>query len=221
MLNQIDIDKLQLLIQGGNKPELYYVAHKVETREGVIEESSFKSVSDFRVMKIKITEITNAYFEVLEYKKNPANYHIETEIELVDLNIEKRFYYIVPNTAGTYTKPVNPAIPSAIYGVVKSDSEVCESPVLPIYTNVLECGDLNNGVVKTLYDSGNLNWKYLTLVNKAIVDGIEYKYVTSDWYIIKCEDFARTEHILINVKERSAYFMNSADAFDFLKECKS
>ena len=45
MLTQLDIDKLQIQIQSGKTPEIYYAAHYIECREGVIDEEQYKSVS--------------------------------------------------------------------------------------------------------------------------------------------------------------------------------
>ena len=88
------------------------------------------------------------------------------------------------------------------------------SPVKAVFTNDLQYGTLKGNDIINAYNNKKLNWKYMTLENKEIVDGVEYKYVTSDWYILKCDNFPRTEHILINTKNKNAYFTNLSDAFN-------
>ena len=120
-------------------------------------------------------------------------------------------------------------MPSAIYGytrkIIKSDGTTIlknePSPVKPVYTNVLEYGNLKGNDITKAYDDGNLNWKYMTLENTEIVDGIEYKYITSDWYVIKCDNFPRTEHILVNTKNKNAYFRNLSDAFNYIDQLEA
>lgn len=230
MLNQKDIDELQQMIQAGEKPELYYVAHCIETRENVIDEAHFKSISRFKVLKIKISSIVNAYFEVLNYQENPDNYHVEEEIEVYDVPDDKLYfhYFTVPNNEATYIKPFNARYPSIIYGVKRIIKDLNgnvlkefndPSPVKHIYTNKLEYGDLNSQDVEQAYKDGKLDWKYIP--GKYTSDGIDFKYLTTDWYIIECDNFPRTEKILINVKTKSSYFRNRIDAFEFLKECES
>lgn len=228
MLNQLDIDELQMEIQGGNTPELYYVCHYIEPREGVIDEEHYKSVSRFRVIKIKITEIINAYFEYLNYENNKDQYHIESEEEYYDRSTKYIHYYTVPNGESTYEKDFNPRIPSIIYGYQRQiiHEEITEdynepSPVKAVFTNALEYGKLRGKDITTAYRDGDLDWKYMTLDHTEHVDDDDYKYVTSDWYILKCGNFPRTEHILINTKSKTAYFRELDDAFNFIDQLEA
>ena len=235
MLTQLELDSMQMKIQNGEIPEIYFVAHYVECREGIIDAEQYKSVPRFKVIKIKISEIQNAYFELLNYHYlggiNGEYYHIETEEEYYDENTKYIHYYAVPNNnKDGYTKPLNPRMPSIIYGYlrkqVNTDGDVLQvlqepSPVKEIYTNELEYGDLRGDNLKTAYTEGKLKWKYMTLDNAQIVDGIEYKYITSDWYILKCDNFPRTEHILINTKNKNAYFTNLSDAFNYMHQLEA
>lgn len=228
MLNQLDIDILQQQIQNKQIPELYYVAHNIETREGLIDESQYKSVPRFKIIKVKISKIFNAYKEYLNFVNNPDNYHVEQEEEFYNMDTSYIHYYTVPNS-GTTKKYFNARMPSIIYGyrrVVKEGDQVITdysdaSPVKPVFVNALEYGELKGDDIQAQYDAGNLDWKYITLENKEIVDGIEYKYVTSDWYILECENFPRTEHILINTKSKCAYFRDLKEAFDFVEQCEA
>ena len=70
MLTQLELDSMQMKIQNGEIPEIYFVAHYVECREGIIDAEQYKSVPRFKVIKIKISEIQNAYFELLNYRNN-------------------------------------------------------------------------------------------------------------------------------------------------------
>lgn len=230
MLTQLDLDNLQRKIQSGVMPEIYYVASAIETREGTIDESQYKSVCKFTPIKVKVEEISNAYFELLNYKKNADNYTIEEEKEYYDLNTEYIHYYTVRKGKESYDKDLNPRIPSIIYGVrrkyIDKYGDVIEeyndpSPVIPVYTNVLEYSDLSTGEISTAYNSNKLDWKYLTLDKDAIIDGIPYKYITSNWFIMKINDFPRSEHALVNTSMKSAYFMDLEDAFNFIKECEA
>ena len=225
MLTQLDIDNLQIKIQSGETPELYYVAHLIEPRESHLDELKYKSVSRFKVIKIKINKITNAYMELMNYKNNPNNYHIEKEECYYELNKKYINQYVVPNKPSG-NKDINPRMPSAVYGYVYTldgdDSSYIEpSPVHAEYTNVLEYGIYKQSEVKELYNQGKLNWKYITLEHTEKVDGIDYKYITSDWYILECVNFPRTEHILINVNDKTAYFMNQEDAFKCIEQLEA
>ena len=229
MLTQLEIDKIAKGLQEGMPQYLYYVAHYVETREGVIDESQYKSVARFRVIKTKVTSVTNAYLEVKHYWEHKELYDIEEEIEMYDANTEYKHFYVVPIANKSYSKPLNPRMPSIIYGVTRTATTLDgtihynndDSPVKPIYTNALEYAGLTDGYVKDEYGRGNLDWKYITLSTPAIVDGIEYKYITSDWFIIETENFPRTEHPLVKAGDKCAYFMNPQDAFNFIKECEA
>ena len=121
-------------------------------------------------------------------------------------------------------------MPSIIYGILRKkiteDDEVLQvindpSPVKEVYTNELECGDLKGKDLKEAYDSGKLDWKYMNLPAKQVVDGIEYQYVTSDWYILTTETFHRTEHILINTKTKNAYFTNLDEAYKYMQQLEA
>lgn len=230
MLTQLEIDKLQMQIQNGEKPEIYYAAHYIECREGVIDEEQYKSISQFRPIKIKISEISNAYFEVLNYQKNKSKYHIESEEAYYDVNLKYIHYYTVPNAASSYKKDLNPRMPSIIYGytreyfdnngtLIKTMNE--PSPVKAVFTNDLQYGTLKGNDIINAYNNKKLNWKYMTLENKEIVDGVEYKYVTSDWYILKCVNFPKNEHILVNTKNKNAYFVNLTDAFKYIDQLRA
>lgn len=235
MLTQLEIDNMEMQIQKGKSlPEIYFVAHYVECREGIIDAEQYKSISKFKIIKIKINEIENAYFEYLKFLKaggiNGENYHVETEEEYYDTKTKYIHYYAVPNSKTPITKDINPRMPSIIYGylrkVVNEDGDVLKvmnepSPVKEVYTNELEFGDLKGKDLKEAYDSGKLDWKYMNLPAKQVVDGIEYQYVTSDWYILKAENFPRTEHILINTKTKNAYFTNLDEAYKYMQQLEA
>lgn len=234
MLTQLEIDQLQQQIQAGKKPEIYYVAHYIEYREGVIDEEQYKSVSHFIPVKITISEIKNAYFEVLNFKNaggiDSNKYHIEEEEVYYDINTKYIHYYIVPNGKSSYTKDLNPRTPSIIYGyarkIVNSDGKTLAtinepSPVKAVFTNDLEYGTLKGNDIIDAYENKKLDWKYLTLTNKEIVDGVEYKYVTSDWYILKCDNFPKTEDILVNINNKNAYFVHLTDAFKYIQQLEA
>ena len=58
----------------------------------VIDEEQYKSISQFRPIKIKISKIANAYFEVLHYQNNKSEYHIESEEAYYDVNLKYIHY---------------------------------------------------------------------------------------------------------------------------------
>ena len=234
MLTQLEIDNMKMQIQNGETPEVYFVAHYIECREGIIDAEQYKSISKFRIIKIKIADIINAYTEVFKYNYmggvNGTQYHMETEEEYYDNKTKYIHYYAVPNTIDSYTKDINPRMPSIIYGyirkIVDENDNVLKvlnepSPVKVVFTNELEFGDLNGKDLEAAYKDGKLDWKYIKLENKQIVDGIEYQYMTSDWYILMAENFPRTEHILINTKTKNAYFTNLDDAYNYMLQLEA
>lgn len=223
----MDIDNLMRSIQQGNDTYLFYVAHMIEPREGLLDEHIYKSASKFKVIKVKVTDIQNAYFEYLNYVNNSNNYHEETEESYYDCKTKYINRYIVPNGSGSYIKDFNPRTPSIIYGyrrqiidlVTKKFKIVTDpSPIKVKYTNLLQYQDLVGNDVNEIFNSGALDWKYKKLSKVAVVDGIKYNYITSDWYILDIENFPRTEKPLINTKQISCYFTTLTDAFNYIDQ---
>ena len=226
MLTQADIDGLMKKISLGEPAYVYYAAHMIEGREtDILDEHNYKDVSKFKVVKIEVESIQNAYFEYLNYLNHPENYHIE----------EEEFYYhpfakymqcfITPNGESKYTKDLNPRMPSNIYGYYRKvyiNNIIREihnpSPVKEVYTNAPEYLELYHTDVIKLINEGKLNWKYMKLSPPAIVDGIQYSYLTSDWYILTLKNYPMIEKPLINIKQHSAYFKNIQDAFRYIEQ---
>jgi hypothetical protein len=230
MINQQELDNIVLRLQNKEEVFLYYVAHYIELREGIIDEHQYKSVNKFRPVKVKITDVNNAYTEVLRYKNHPQDFHIETEEEWYDEITKYIHYYTVPNDSPfKYDLNFNSRIPSIVYGyrrkVYKNDGAEEEfndpSIVVPIYTNNPEFGDLRGTELKNAISEGKLDWKYIYTETPIETDGIEYNYITSDYYILDIENFPRTEKPLINVKQKNAYFLNICDAFNYIKQLEA
>lgn len=231
MLTQKDIDNLKLKIQNGETPTLFYVCDYQETRDNNHLNAYFKTNHDYKVLEIKIKDIHNAYYEYLDYINNPNNYHTEDEIEHYIYTQDKKFIrrYIVKNPEESYTKEFNPRIPSSIYGEKKiydggMDGKVQyvnPTPIKPLYTNKLEYGDLIGNAIIEQYEKHNLDWKYMHLEEKAIVDGIEFEYLYTDWYYLETINFPTIEYPLINVKNKCSYFLTLEEAWEFVKECEA
>lgn len=225
MLNQYDIDKIHQTIQKDGFCTVYYVAETTELREGFLDESHFKSAQRYKVVEVKIIDIINAYHEYINYIRNKNNYHEESEVVYYDRDTKVTHYYTVPNGNESYTKDLNPRMPSIIYGYIQrfikdgtANAIVTKSLVKPIFTNALEYGDLKGNDITEAYNNKQLDWKYLTLDEKAIVDGIEYKYVTSKYYILSLKNFPTVEKPLICTDQKSSFFMNIEDAFNFVDQ---
>lgn len=226
MLNQSDIDTLMQTIQSGAPAHIYYVAHMIEGREtDILDEHSYKNVSKFKVVKVEVENIENAYFEYLNYINNPDSYHIEEEEYYYHPSAKYIKYFITPNKKDSYNKDLNPRTPSIIYGYKRKiyvDNKVNEvidpTPVKEVYTNALEFGNAKSSETISMFDSGKLYWKYMKLSPPAIVDGIEYNYLTSNWYILTLKNYPMIEKPLINVNEHSSYFMDIQDAFRYIEQ---
>lgn len=227
MLSQADIDSLMITIQSGKPAYVYYVAHMIEGREtDILDEVTYKGVSEFKAVKVEIESIDNAYFEYLNYLNNPDNYHIEEEEYYYHPSAKYVQCFVTPNGKDGYTKDLNPRMPSIIYGfdrkVFNTDGTFKEvkdpSPVKPIYTNVLEYGKMTIDQIDNAMKNGELDWKYMKLNSPAIVDGIEYNYITSNWYILTLKNYPMIEKPLINVIQHSGYFINSQDAFSYIDQ---
>ena len=228
MLSQSDVDFIMKTIQSGEPAYVYYVAHMIEGREtDILDECSYKDVSKFKVVKIQVDNIQNAYFEYLNYVNNPDNYHVEEEEYYYHPEAKYTQLFITPNnTIGSHEKDINPRMPSIIYGVYRKvygvDGSLKEvhdpSPVKPVFLNTLEFGDLSISETIECMESGNLDWKYMKLDSPEIVDGIEYNYVTSDWYVIDLKNYPMVEKPFINVKQHNGYFINIQDAFSYIEQ---
>ncbi len=229
MLYQKDIDALAQSLQNGEDVYLYYVAHKIETREGFLDEHIYKSVDSFIPVKVKLLGIQNAYFEYLNYVNHPENFHVEEEEVYYDIFTKYIHYYVVPNSRESYTKTFNSNVPSIIYGVKRKIYRRGElikdyldpTPIKVVYTNYLEFLDQRGLELNDMFNSGNLDWKYKKLTNKEKVDGIEFDYITSDWYILDIENFPRTEMPLINTKQYCAYFRELEEAFNYIDQLEA
>lgn len=280
MLSQADIDSLVITMQSGEPAYIYYVAHMIEGREtDILDEHSYKDISKFKVVKVEVQNIENAYFEYLNYVKNPDNYHIEEEEFYYHPSAKYMQCFIAPNNEEPYgrliavrkdgnkyrnivavsdndnkykdiilmkhkyvdgknelsiaseediakSKDIYGRTPSIVYGFIRKVYDVHgnikevhdPSPVKAVYTNALEFGNKSNPEIVQDILSGYLNWKYMTLDEPVIVDGIEYNYVTSDWYILTLKNYPMIEKPLINVKQRSGYFMDLQDAFRYIEQ---
>lgn len=227
MLSQADIDHLMTTIQSGQPAYIYYAAHMIEGREtDILDEHSYKDVSEFKVVRVQVENIQNAYFEYLNYVNHPENYHIEEEEFYYHPSAKYMQCFITPNMKDNYDKDLNARMPSIIYGfsrkVYSFDGAINEvhdpSPVKAVFTNALEFGDKTTSEVTEAMNSGELDWKYMKLENSEIVDGIEYNYVTSDWYILTLKNYPMIEKPLINVKQHSGYFLDIQDAFRYIEQ---
>lgn len=235
MLTEKDIDLLKSRIQNGEQPILYYVADYNETRDNNVYNAANKTHNKYKVIEVKIKDIHNAYFEYLNYVNDTEGkkYHVEEEVEHYDYKPENAVIhrYIVPNGKKSYSKDINPRIPSIIYGEKKiynnfNDSGetleyVSPSPIKPIYTNVLSFNGLSNSEIKSLMDNHKLDWKYMTLEQPTLVDGIEYDYITTNWFYLETVNYPTIEYPLIIIGENSSYFMSLENAWNFVRECEA
>ena len=205
MLTQYNIDTMMQDIQAGKDVYIFYVAHMAQTRECRLDEHIYKSVSQFKAIKVKVSDIVNAWFEHSNFKSNPSQYRVETEVELYDEFSTYTHYYTVKNLSSSYKLDINARFPSIIYGVRRSITdrygEVHDisdpTPVKEYYTNTLVYGDLAGTDITTQYKKGNLNWKYKTLSPAEEVDGISFNYVTSNYYILTLDNYPMIEKPLI------------------------
>ena len=226
MLSQVDIDLLMQRIQSGEPAYIYYAAHMIEGREtNILDEHSFKDISKFKVVKIQVENIENAYFEYLNYLNNPDNYHLEEEEFYYHPSAKYMQCFITPNGKDNYNKDINPRMPSIIYGNIRKvyNRDVIKeihdpSPIKPVYVNLIEYGEKPSPVVVEDVINGNLDWKYMMLEEPAVVDGIEYSFITSDWYILTLKNYPMIEKPLINTKEHSGYFIDIQDAFSYIEQ---
>lgn len=226
MISQADIDSLMKSIQSGEPAYVYYVAHMIEGREtDILDEHNYKDVSKFKVVKVQVENIENAYFEYINYLNNLDKYHVEEEEYYYHPSAKYIQCFITLNAKDSYNKDLNARMPSIIYGFSRKvyDHDIIKevinpSPIKAIYTNALEFGDAKSSNIIEIMNSGNLDWKYMKLDPPAIVDGIEYEYVTSDWYILTLKNYPMVEKPLINVKHHSGYFMDLQDAFRYIEQ---
>lgn len=230
MLTEIDLDYLKYYTKSNpNNAYVYYVAHMIEPREGVIDESNYKDISKFKIIKLKVKDVNNAYFEYLNYLNNRSNYHIEEEECYYDSTTKYINEYIVPNAKSSYDKEFTSRVPSVIFGIIRKVFDIDtnelkevinDSPIKHKFINEENFSfmDLNEQDILTLLYNNELSWKYKALLDPEICDGLEYQYVTSDWYILDIENFPTVEKPLVNVKQKNAYFMNLEDAYNYLKQ---
>jgi hypothetical protein len=241
MITETDIDNIVLELKDKDYVTLYYVCDYNETRNNNNLNSSFKTSHLYKVLEVKVGAVENAYYEYLNFKdkyldaEEPTGYHIEEDVEHYDYRIDHCIItrYMVKDGEESYTKDINPRLPSTIYGETKiyefaDTGEHLQytnlSPVTGKFINksAFKYGDKNRSEVQTAYDNGELNWKYMELENNAIVDGIEYKYVYTDWYILKTINFPTVEYPLINTRDKKcSYFTSLEKAWDFVKECEA
>ena len=233
MLSQYDLDSLMQTIQADGSVDIYYVVHMIEPREGILDEHIYKSSSKFKVIKVTLTDIYNAFFELLYYLDHTDEYHTEEEDSYYDRFTLYKNLYTVKNsdTIGPFQKDLNPRMPSIVYGYRRkiidssTDTEIeinDESIVKPVYTNNMVYGDLIPADISDLYDQGKLDWKYQSVGDAPVeVDGVEFNYVTSPWYILTLSNFPTIEKPLIKTDELNSFFTTLQDAFDYIEQLEA
>lgn len=224
MLKEKDIDSLYDDIQHKGYGEIYRIAHISEFKDGY-NDFRYKTHPVYRVTKSIIKSVENAYFEYLNYKNSPELY-VSVSEEFYDKNGNKFVnYYMTQKPKQQYTKEHNPKSPAIIYGkrrlfyendILKVEA-MDPSIVKPIYTNALSYLDLDRDQVLSKFEAGELNWKYQKLEEPLQVDTITYKYVTSDWYLLKSDDDL-IEHKIVNVKEKSEFFTSLWEAQSYTEQ---
>lgn len=227
MLTEKELDICMQKIQAGEEPVyLYYVAHGIEGRERYLDEHQYKSMSKFKVVKVELTDVVNAYQEWNYFKNHPDEYHVEEEIEFFRKETTYMHYYMTKNTTGPYEKDINPRMPSIVYGRTKrvfvGELQVQEtherSPVMQRYTNFPSYGEFYGADLQRAIEDGSLDWKYTKLPAPADVDGIMYNYVYSNWYILTIKNYPSIEKPLICAGERSSYFTELNEAFNYIDQ---
>ena len=98
MLSQYDLDSLMQTIQADGSVDIYYVAHMIEPREGILDEHIYKSSSKFKVIKVTLTDIYNAFFELLYFLDHTDEYHTEEEDSYYDRFTLYKNLYTVKNS---------------------------------------------------------------------------------------------------------------------------
>lgn len=230
MLTQYEIDTIMKTLQSGEKVYLYYVTHMIESPKDLLNIDFYKCDSKFKVVKIEIKGVKNAYFEYLNYRMNPNDYHIESETCYYDGTGKRNNYYIVPNSTGPYESEINPRIPSVIYGHVNQEKydestgeitqKVDNSLIDFVYTNSITYGDCTPNEAFYAFVDGKLDWKYRKLMDAVPIDGVAYEYITSDWYVLDVK-FPCVELPLINTHISNSYFMNLNDALGYMEQLEA
>ena len=230
MLTQYEIDTIMKTLQSGEKVYLYYVTHMIESAENLLGIDNYKSNPKFKIVKIEVKGIKNAYFEYLNYRMNPSNYHIESETCYYDNTGKHNNYYIVPNSTGPYEYEINPRIPSIIYGYVHQEEydestgeitqKIDDSLIDFVYTNSIVYGDDTPNEAFNAFIDGKLDWKYRALMDAVAIDGVAYQYIMSDWYMLDIS-LPRIELPLINTHRSNSYFINLNDALGYMEQLEA
>ena len=227
MLKMRDLDYLHYQYWNNRTlPTIYYIAHNVELREGYADEVMYKSKPGFSIIEIKVKEIRNALWELMDFQQFPDDYYTTSQTVIMSPT-EKYVHYFTESKIGDIRVPQR--LPSIIYGVkrvlYKNGAVAVEyndpSPVQPVYTNELSFMEHSKSVCEQLFNDGKLNWKYKEAIAGTIIDGIPYKYITSPWYILKTDDLYHLEHHLVNVNQKNAFFLYPQDALSYKEELEA
>lgn len=229
MLTQDNIDQMVTDLRAGRIVTVFYIAHQIELRESYIDELFYKSHSDFRVLPLVVTDVKNAYLEYLNYVNRPEQYHVEQEEVYIDNNVKYVHYYTVKNPKDQYNKEFTAREPSAIYGrkrmIYKDDVLKMEyndpSFVRPVYTNILTWGNRSQQDCLNIFNNGGLSWKYVKLDEPINADNILYNYVTSNYYVLDTPYFPRIEKHMVNITEKTSFFINKWEAMNYLEELRA
>ena len=65
------------------------------------------------------------------------------------------------------------------------------------------------------------DWKYIKCNPATLIGNVQYNYLTSDWYILDIEEYPRKEKSLVNVKQKTAYFLDIDEAFEQLYQLRA
>lgn len=226
---------------------IYYVANLLEGRTDIYGEANLKFTPKYKIVKLKVLDIKNAAIERFYYENHKNEFHSETETsyygdpgninELIDdqngfAATEYEDIFIAKNqpTGTSYTKDLNPRVPSVVYGyrrrvydTVHQVEKIVEipSPVSYIYTMHCNLYDKNNNYERQIIvPYSDANWKFIQLDSPKEVDEGSFSFITSDWYLLDIENYPSIEKPLINVKEKNSYFIDINDAINYMNQLK-
>lgn len=207
MLNEREIDKLL----EGEIREVYYVAHINEVANPFMDFIHYTTKPTYVVVKMYVDRIANALVEYELFMSNPSKYEYVKESMWYSDGIKHdiKFYANIEAEKNAY-------MPAGILGgehtVYSEDDETVKTkssifPEIPIeYTN--ERSIINDR-------------KYHRLKSPMIIDGKNYEYSYSKYYVIKAHSTSMNKSFLIKIGDKNQVFIDLDDALACANELEA
>ena len=225
MINEKDIDTIVDKRNKGFSTNIYYVASNAELPDISSSRSLKESAHEFSLIEYNIIGVRNALHEYENYKLYKDDYAIKTFKNIIVSDhmidyIEYRYKENVDYGGCSCNPRIYDSEIATYYSngdvVVRTIPSICGNP--KVTNNPTFLGkriDIASDLFVKQY-----NWKY-KLIEDSVIEGSIPYYRYTDYYILYINGWHLKTYPLINVTEQNQFFLDPADAYEYLKQIRS